>query len=95
MFAHVSLLEILDVMSLRCQSIGKKVETHVKEIEVEGTDTVHFLSQQPPHIRHNTSPKYKKHKQGEDASTHLQADKTHTTSIQDQEHTFHFNDLAF
>jgi hypothetical protein len=45
---------------------------------------VHQVSQ-PPHTRHNTSPKYKEHKEGENAIIYLQADKTHTASIQDQE----------
>jgi hypothetical protein len=61
-FAQASLYEILDVMSLRCESTGKKLETHVKEMEVEGTGTVYFLSQQPLHTKHNTSPKYKERK---------------------------------
>jgi hypothetical protein len=39
---------------------------------------------QPPHKRHNTSPKYKEHKQGENAITYIQANKTHT-SIQNRE----------
>jgi hypothetical protein len=94
-FAHASLLEIFDVMSLSCESTCKKVETHVKEMEVEGTVTVYFLSQEPPRTRHSTSPKYKEHKHRENAVTYLQADKTHTTSIQDQEYTFNFNYLAF
>jgi hypothetical protein len=39
----------------------------------------------PPHTRHNTSPRHKEHKEGENAVTYLQAMKTHTTSIHDQE----------
>jgi hypothetical protein len=39
---------------------------------------------QRPHTRHSTSPKYKEHKHWENAVTYLQADKTHTASIQDQ-----------
>jgi hypothetical protein len=37
-----------------------------------------------PHTTHNTSPKYKAHKQRENTITQLQANKTHKTSIQDQ-----------
>jgi hypothetical protein len=42
---------------------------------------------QPPYTSHNTSPKCKEHKQGENAIIYLQANKTHTgiTSVQDQE----------
>jgi hypothetical protein len=40
---------------------------------------------QPSPTRHNTSPKYKEHKQGENTILYLQANKTHTTSTQDQE----------
>jgi hypothetical protein len=81
-FAHALLLEILDVMSMRRENRGAKLETHVKEMDVERTDTVCFLLQRP-HTRHNTSPKYSEHKQGENASTRLQANKTHTASKQD------------
>jgi hypothetical protein len=34
---------------------------------------------QPPHTRHNTSPKHKEHKQGENAVIYLQANKTYTS----------------
>jgi hypothetical protein len=39
---------------------------------------------QPSHTKHNTSPKYEGHEQGENAIIYLQVSKTYITSIQDQ-----------
>jgi hypothetical protein len=45
----------------------------------------YFISvSQPPRTRQNTSPKYKEHKEGENAVTYLEANKTHT-SVQNRE----------